>query len=500
MSNTSTRCPLSPQATQTRLNHDMGDENAECLDAGMIDHPDDAGTAVILPAPMGPNGFDKTPGLEDRVTRQARHFSHHESEPSQEMKLFRVGKKLNRPARYALKGHMLSRLKALPRVHPKMLKALHGCGSARPTGVTACRTSINGKVTSGFLDGVFRCRRRLCPVCGYGMAVRRFHELMDRADVIKKKFPDAAHVTGAITCEHHVGEDPRAIFDALSAAWDEWMKQDWVTGRRRRCRNGQIVQVIDRTVLGFVVCPEDTFGANGHHPHLQFLISLNLPPGLTADDRTGRILAFGDLAAEWFMKNAHRWGLVCNWNPKWWQELKSSKDAACWYLLKGAKTVEITEGEAPSELVRGASEATMGTIKETRKGQSQWEMPIAEYARLWDSTQNMRWYRVGGVWRKPGKKGRRGGKTDKALEPDPIAVISPEGWRALSPQVRTVLASVNEDIRHSRDTVFLLWDAALFLSASGMPQPAVRETLLHLLDAAKGSTADSSTSSTSSTS
>lgn len=263
MSNTSNRCPLPPQVSQTGLNPDAGDENGDLPDAGMAIHPDDADAPVILPAPLGPNDFDKTPGLKDRVTRQARHFSHHESEPSREMKMFRVGKKLNRPARYALKGHMLSRLKALPRVHPRMLKALHGCGSARPTGVTACRTSIKGKVTSGFLDGVFRCRRRLCPVCGYGMAVRRFNDLMERAAVIKRDFPDAAHVTGAITCEHHVGEDPRAIFNALSAAWDEWLKQDWVTGRRRRHRNGQMVQVISRTVLGFVVCPEDTFGSNG---------------------------------------------------------------------------------------------------------------------------------------------------------------------------------------------------------------------------------------------
>lgn len=376
---------------------------------------------------------------------------------------------------------------AIPGDHQRILKSLCGCGAARQEPVTARRIARNGEDVSGHLSGVYRCHKRMCPVCAYRISIQRFRELLARAEHVQAAHPEAVHIVGAITCHHAEDSDPRQLFDAMAAMWDEWRKQDWVSGRRRKKQDGNLVQVLPRVLLGYIACPEDTFGFNGHHPHLQFMATLDIAgmPASRWADRKRHITAFGARTQRWFQANAHRWGLHCEWRDAWWQVLQSTKQAACWYLLKGGTEEVVRTAEMRDVIRSGAAEATMGARKKTRKGKTIWEMPGHAYVRLWLATRGMRWYRAGGVWRIPQTKRQAGQQQEQAdtqdyvPTADDVAMIVPDLWRLLPRKAKAILAAVNEDMRYSRDDVALAWLAAVDSLRAGLRG----KDLLAVLDA-----------------
>jgi hypothetical protein len=76
---------------------------------------------------------------------------------------------------------------------------------------------------------------------------------------------------GTLTLRHHKGQPLETLWDAVSQSWS-WVTQGspWV---RLRERYG---------ILGFVRVVEVTYGANGWHPHLHYL--LFVPGDTTPDD------------------------------------------------------------------------------------------------------------------------------------------------------------------------------------------------------------------------
>lgn len=427
----------------------------------------------VVSAPEGPAPDQ----AQDRVSRLNRDKSHHRSEQQHATEQIVSGSGANRST-WMLKDELIRKVMALDGDHDRILKSLCGCGAARDGLVIARRTARNGADVSGCLSGVYRCRKRMCPVCAYRVSIQRFRALLVRAELVQAAHPDSTHVVGAITCHHDKDSDPRQVFDALADMWDEWRKQDWVSGRRRKGRNGGVIQVVPPVLMGYIVCPEDTLGRNGHHPHLQFMATLEFPDSTAAcwEDRKRRICDFGNRTRSWFAQNAPRWGLHCCWLDDWWQVLQSSQQAACWYLLKGGTEGIIRRDQMRNVIRTGAAEATLGAQKKTRKGLSIWDMPGNAFARLWHATRGMRWYRVGGIWR-TAKAVRNAGSgpvvvpaddLDFTLSTEDVAAIVPGLWRILPRKVKAILAAINEDIRYSREDVAMVWMATIDALRSGL--------------------------------
>ena len=122
------------------------------------------------PAPLGPNAVGNPPGPQGRGPQERKNSHHISPEPQPVSALFRSGKTANRASRSARKCELIDRIRSLPGNHKKILKSLQGCGAARTKLITARRIAVQDRDVSGYMDGVIRCRKRLCPVCGHGAA------------------------------------------------------------------------------------------------------------------------------------------------------------------------------------------------------------------------------------------------------------------------------------------------------------------------------------------
>jgi hypothetical protein len=422
----------------------------------------------------------------------------------------RGGKSLHR-SRWAIKGDLIRALMALGEDAPTqdILRSLRGCGTARRKGPESAeglgakamrRSGPDGKDQAGWTSGIQHCNRRLCPVCGLRIAVRRILKLQQQAKWVGAQYPLALHVTGALTCRHHDGNDPRQKFDALSALFDEWKKQDWVSGRRK---GGKTLK--DKVLLGYFMTAEDTYGANGHHAHLQFGASLDVPADLDPEGRKGFFEAFRKRSREWFEENAPRFGITCEWKEDWMDTSKSSVDAVVRYVVKGEKEKALSdlmgrelnrkealtklrlEKEAAVAAISGdvdrlTREATLGQLKLDRTGTSFFDMPVIEQVRLWNATKGMRWFRVGGIWRTAETE-----KSDETLAEEDetageeIAAIAPEVWANLASEVWHILSAVNEDVRYPREVVKAVWEAAQAMALQGLDQRTIRDTLVSMI-------------------
>ena len=330
--------------------------------------------------------------------------------------------------------------------------------------------------------------------------MRRILVLRQRAKWVAEHFPTALHVTGAITCRHHNGNDPRQKYDAMSALWNEWRKQDWVGGRKK----GGVV-VVPKTLLGYFACPEDTFGINGHHPHLQFGASLNMPLDLDSGGREATFNAFRKRSQEWFKANAPRFGITCEWRDDWMTMAQSPIDAVVRYVVKTEKEAAVEdlvnqgmtrrdaltklrfEKEIAMAAIAGdldglTKEATLGQLKLDRTGASFFDMPVIEQVRLWNATKGMRWFRVGGIWRDATTD-----QTEEALaeenesEGDAIFEISPPAWSYLASEIQHILSAMNEDVRHPRANVAKVWSAAQDMAFARIDQRTIRDTLVAMI-------------------
>ena len=100
-----------------------------------------------------------------------------------------------------------------------------------------------------------------------------------------------------------------------------------------RCRTN----ICDFFKGDYFACPEDTFGVNGHHPHLQFGASLAVPEGLDEAGRKAYFEAFRARSQAWFEAHAHRFGISCEWREGWLTMAESPVAAVVRYVLKGEK-------------------------------------------------------------------------------------------------------------------------------------------------------------------
>lgn len=373
-----------------------------------------------------------------------------------------------------------------------MLKNLRLCGRSRrakdPDGklrVVARRKVHQGKDIGGHVGGLWKCCKRLCPVCGLRLAVRRLLQLQRRAAVVEQD-SSLIHITGALTCRHHLGNNPRAKFDALSTLWNEFGKQPWVSGCKSK--KGQHPKVL----VGFFMAPEITFShANGFHPHLQFGGSLRSPAELlTHAEKEQWFLTFRDRCRSWFEANAPRFGVTCEWKDDWMQMAHGALEVVVHYICKGEHhhedlAIEVTEEERPDsrleDLDRLFKEGVFGALKRAR-GLSESEMPVGERVNLWNATRGLRWFRVGGLWRdKDTAKSDEDTMAEDETADEEVAEMAPAAWDSLRREVSHLLCALLGDVRYSRSTVVQAWAAAELMIVQGCDQRAIRDTILGLL-------------------
>jgi len=401
----------------------------------------------------------------------------------------------NRKSTWALKADFLHAIQQQFGERPETahaLKNLRLCGKSRRSKdkdgklrVVGRRKVHQGKDIGGHVAGLWKCCKRLCPVCGLRLAVRRLLQLQRRAAVVEQD-PGLIHATGALTCRHHMGGNPRQKFDALSALWNEFTKQPWVGGDKR------VKSYHPRILAGYFMAPETTFSlVFGFHPHLQFGASLRPPADLPSRTEKERwFLAYRDRCRAWFEANAPRFGITCEWQDDWLQMAQGALAIVVHYICKGEKyhealTIDVTEMEAPgsklADLDRLFKEGVFGALKRSR-GLSESEMPVGERVNLWNATRGMKWFRVGGIWKdeNTAKSDEDTMAEDETADED-VVEMAPAAWDRLRREIIHILCALLGDVRYSRPTIVQVWAAAEFMLVQGADQRTIRDTILSLL-------------------
>lgn len=374
-----------------------------------------------------------------------------------------------------------------------VLKNLRICGKSRRGKdkdgklrvVGRRKVSREGKDIGGHVAGLWKCCKRLCPVCGLRLAVRRLLQLQRRASFVEQD-SNLIHVAGALTCRHHMGGNPREKFDALSDLWNEFAKQPWVGGDRR------VKSFHPKVLAGYFMAPETTFSSMfGFHPHLQFGGSLRPPMELpTLAEKEQWFLEFRDRCRAWFEKNAPRFHITCEWKDDWLQMAQGALAAVVHYVVKGDKhhedlAIVATEMEAPgsrlAHLDRLFKEGVFGALKRAR-GLSESEMPVGERINLWNATRGMRWFRVGGLWsdKETAKSDEETMAEDETADED-VVEMAPAAWDRLRREIIHILCALLGDVRYSRSVVVQVWAAAEMMLVQGCDQRAIRDTIMSLL-------------------
>lgn len=402
-----------------------------------------------------------------------------------------------RKSAWALKADFLCAIQQQFGERPEtahVLKNLRICGKSRrhgvdkdgqPLRVVGRRKVREGKDVGGHVSGLWRCCKRLCPVCGLRLAVRRLLQLQRRAAAVEQD-PSLIHITGALTCCHHLGNNPRQKFDALSSLWNEFGKQPWVGGDKR------VKSYHPKVLAGFFMAPETTFSqAFGFHPHLQFGGSLRPPVDLpTRAEKEQWFLAYRDRCRAWFEANAPRFGITCEWQDDWMQMAQSALLTVIYYVCKGEKyheslVIAVTEEEKPGsrleDLDRLFKEGVFGALKRAR-GLSESEMPVGERVNLWNATRGMKWFRVGGLWRdkETAKSDEDTMAADETADED-VVEMPPAAWDRLRREIIHILCALLGDVRYSRSTVVQVWAAAEFMLVQGCDQRTIRDTLVAMI-------------------
>jgi len=406
---------------------------------------------------------------------------------------FRCG---GRKSPWALKADLLFAIQKQFGERPEtthVLKNLRICGKSRrgkgKDGVLRVigrrRVNRDGKDVGGHVAGLWKCCKRLCPVCGLRLAVRRLLQLQRRASFVEKD-SSLIHVAGALTCRHHLGGNPRQKFDALSALWNEFTKQPWVGGDRRA------KSFHSKVLAGYFMAPEITFSHKfGFHPHLQFGGSLKPPQELlTLADREQWFLGYRERCRVWFEKNAPRFHITCEWQNDWLQMAQGALAVVVHYVVKGDKlhedlAIDVTKMDTPgsrlADMDRLFKEGVFGALKRAR-GLSESEMPVGERINLWNSTRGMRWFRVGGLWsNKETAKSDEETMAEDEMADEDVVEMAPAAWDRLRREIIHILCALLGDVRYSRSTVVQAWAAAELMLIQGCDQQDICDTIQSLI-------------------
>jgi len=400
----------------------------------------------------------------------------------------------------------------------------------KPQGVQAKRSGTPEQEGRGYASGVIRCNKNWCPICALRLAVRRREKLAARAKEIEvertgdgwrewplvakerkrlvrvkakailrdikkatgapikdlepllldhlleyleveEEKPELLHLVGALTCRHHLGNNPREKLDPLSELWDAFGKLDGVAER----------------LAGYFMGAECPYGNNGWHPHLQGGWSLAYRKG---EDPVQVFNAFKARVETYFREHAPKKGITVDWEKDWLQIANGSIEQTIYYVAKTLEDgTEVQEkiieekldatGPVPDAVM---NEAAMGAFK--RSSVDMWDAPIEAFVQLAESTKGLRWFRTGGIWSSPetDKSDEELGAEDEKQEDEVIVTMQPRPWNCLSQEVRHLLLALVEDTRYSRDQVRSVWEATEAMMLDGhMDQRTIRDTLLSMI-------------------
>lgn len=151
------------------------------------------------------------------------------------------------------------------------------CGRCRRQSDVLVMTRDDGAHFSGLVVcGSVHC----CPVCAAVIQCRRRKQLEDAERNAHERGYGYAHVT--ITARHTAQTDPKALYEAISAAWSH--ARSGAPWQRWKARIG---------FLGTIRATDATVGANGLHVHFHVALVTGRP--LTVDE-------LGGLRAFWFAR------------------------------------------------------------------------------------------------------------------------------------------------------------------------------------------------------
>ena len=158
------------------------------------------------------------------------------------------------------------------------LARLHKCGRTRVTGFVGVRYSGGG---AGFA-GLASCGSVwACPVCSAKILARRSLEI--GVGLLTWESDGGRLVMGTLTMRHHKGHRLSQEWDALGSAWANVMRSRVWTKWLARLGSPGLVRVV-----------EVTYGANGWHVHLHFVL---LVAGTTTHELVSEFSAW--VTAKW---------------------------------------------------------------------------------------------------------------------------------------------------------------------------------------------------------
>lgn len=275
--------------------------------------------------------------------------------------------------------------------------------------------------------GLIPCGRMLCPVCGPFAGDRRREAL---AAVAPELAPQGRHFTGALTLRHRMGV---AWVQLAHAERTIWRRQQ----QRREWREA---------VIGFVRQDECTYGDNGFHQHIQFLITLRAD----VDPE-----AFQVWLAEFWQREARKLGRTCDWKEGWWSEVAPAEVArVVQYVAKDGT------GDTPAPTLGHvvAAEVLGGDAK---RGSALWDLPPVPFAEVWIDSKRHRWFATGGVWA-DALKAEKVEEDDDAMavreeKGECIAAAPGAAWKALPRELRDWIVGLLYNPAVSRERFLSQW-------------------------------------------
>lgn len=219
-----------------------------------------------------------------------------------------------------------------------------------------------GEHNARHLTGLKHCGKPICPNClPYHDAKRR--ERLEGVALGLAGLP-LKHYMMTITLRHHYSRKGnwKVLVKAIKKTWRSMGKEYFFT----QATKDELVKG------GYFWKMETTFSYEwGHHPHLHVLISL--PSSVDGAEFSQKVKAYWE-------EELRKEGRSCDWQPGWFQALRSSGEVA--------KMVKY--------LTSGITEVT-GTAT---KKMAPWKLPAEAFVEVYEGMRNEKWFGSGGCWRK----------------------------------------------------------------------------------------------------